>query len=74
MAGAWVDGGIHGRPEWGTPEEPGPAVEEFAAWFDLCCGEHGLDQALEIVESELALGLIHPVRADRFSAPEHKAA
>lgn len=65
-AGAWIDGGIHGHPDWGTPEEPGEEVEEFAAYFDLCCDEHGLDQTLRVVESELALGLISP-------APETQA-
>lgn len=53
MAGVWIDGGIVGKPEWGTPEEPGPEVEDFAAYFDLVSEDIGLDEALAIVTKEL---------------------
>ena len=42
LAGVWRDGGIEGRPRWGDDEEPASAVEDFAAYFDLCADELGI--------------------------------
>lgn len=53
MAGAWVDGGIVGRPEWGTLDEPALEVEDFAAYFDLVSEDFGVDEALALVRQEL---------------------
>ena len=53
LAGAWVNGGIVGKPEWGTPDEPGPEVENFAAYFDLVAEDVGLGAALAIMTPEL---------------------
>jgi hypothetical protein len=55
IAGAWVDGAIaEGHEAWGTPEEPSPEVEDFAAYFDLCAEEAGLDRAIGIVSETVA--------------------
>lgn len=55
MAGAWADGSIaEGHEAWGTPEGPSPEVEDFAAYFDLCADEGGLDRAIGIVLETLA--------------------
>lgn len=55
MAGAWVEGGIaEGHEAWGTPEAPSPEVENFAAYFDLCAEEIGLDEAIAILSETLA--------------------
>jgi hypothetical protein len=55
MAGAWLDGGIaDGHEAWGTPDGPSPEVEDFAAYFDLCAEEAGLDRAIGIVLVTLA--------------------
>lgn len=55
MAGAWVDGAIaEGHEAWGTPEGPSGEVEDFAAYFDLCADEAGLDRAIGIVLETLA--------------------
>lgn len=54
LAGAWVDGGIgDGHEEWGTVEGPSPEVEDFAAYFDICTEEVGLDQTIAIVSEAL---------------------
>ena len=55
LAGAWVNGGITGKPEWGTPDGPGPQVENFAAYFDLVSEDTSLDSALAIVIQELGV-------------------
>lgn len=54
LAGAWVDGGIKGHDRWGTSEGPSPEVEDFAAYFDLCAEEVGLDRAIAIVSEAIA--------------------
>jgi hypothetical protein len=43
------------HPAWGTPEEPSPEVEEFAAGFYICAEEQGLDHALTVVASALCI-------------------
>lgn len=54
MAGIWSDGGIvDGYPEWGTPENPSPAVEDFAAYFDLFSSERGVMAAVDTVQKAL---------------------
>ena len=53
MAGAWVDGGIVGRPEWGSSDEPAAEVEDFAAYFDLVAEDIGIYEALALVRREL---------------------
>jgi len=54
MAGIWSDGGIvEGYPEWGTPEEPSPTVEDFAAYFDLFSFEAGVKAAVDAVQKTL---------------------
>ena len=55
LAGVWVNGGITGKPEWGAPEEPGPQVENFAAYFDLVSEDIGLDAAIAIVTQDLGV-------------------
>lgn len=56
LAGAWVDGGIgDGHVEWGTAEGPSPEVEDFAAYFDICAEEVGLDQTIAICAEEAGL-------------------
>lgn len=58
VAGVWRGGApTEDGPEWGTPDEPCFEVEEFAAWFDLCCEDEGLDAALQRVRGELLLRL-----------------
>lgn len=55
MAAFWSGGAIAGgHPSWGTPEAPSAAVEDFAAYFDLCSAEEGLDRAIGIVAEALA--------------------
>ena len=57
-AGVWNGDHIAaGNPAWGTPEGPSPEVEEFAAWFDLCCEEHGLIPTVEAVREALGVSL-----------------
>lgn len=54
MAGIWFDGGVReGNPEWGSPDAPSPAVEDFAAYFDLCSEANGLEYAIALVRNEL---------------------
>ncbi|MBA2765239.1 MAG: hypothetical protein H0U42_11220 [Thermoleophilaceae bacterium] len=54
LAGVWNDGAISvGQGEWGSPDGPSPEVEEFAAWFDLCSAEDGLDTAIAVVKRTL---------------------
>lgn len=48
-------GAMPRRPAWGTPEEPSPEVEEFAAGFYICAEEQGLDHALTVVASALCI-------------------
>ena len=56
--GIWENGGpTRNGPEWGTPDAPCLEVEEFAAWFDICCEDEGLDAALDRVRWELLLRL-----------------
>ena len=58
VAGVWRDRApMADGPEWGTPEEPGFEVEEFAACFDICCEDEGLDAAVHRVRGELELRL-----------------
>lgn len=55
MAGVWGERGLRaGHPTWGTIDSPSPAVEEFAAYFDLCAEEIGTEVALEVVMEALA--------------------
>lgn len=55
-AGVWEDGAItDGAPDWGTPDGPSAEVEEFAAWFDICADDDGLDVAVEVVRVALAV-------------------
>lgn len=59
MAGVWDDGAVRsGSSEWGDSTGPTPAIEEFAAWFDLVAEAHGATAALQIVS--VAIG---PVEA-----------
>lgn len=54
LAGVWENQAIAtGHPEWGTPEAPSAEVEDFAAWFDICCEEHGLTIALQVIGTAL---------------------
>lgn len=54
LAGVWSQGAIiDGHPDWGTPDGPSEAVEDFAAYFDLCCEGFGLDAALETAREAL---------------------
>lgn len=54
LAGVWDAGGVMpGNEKWGTPGGPAPAVEEFAAYFDLCAGDVGLERALAVVRATL---------------------
>jgi hypothetical protein len=54
MAGAWLNGRLlPGNSEWGDSNGPTPAVEDFAAYFDLCAGELGTANALEIASQTL---------------------
>lgn len=55
-AGVW--NGDHvapGNPVWGTPDGPSSEVEEFAAWFDLCCEDNGLTATVETVRGALEI-------------------
>lgn len=55
MAGAWSNGAItEGHEAWGTPEGPSLEVEDFAAYFDLCAADAGLDYAIRLVSETLA--------------------
>ena len=57
-AGVWNGDHIApGNPAWGTPEGPSPEVEEFAAWFDLCCEADGIAATLERVRGALEFPL-----------------
>jgi len=63
-AGIW--NGDHvaaGNPIWGTPDGPSPEVEEFAAWFDLCCEENGLTATVEAVREALEIPVTFSVAA-----------
>jgi hypothetical protein len=54
MASVWGERGLRaGHSTWGTPDGPSPAVEEFAASFDLCAEEIGTGAALEVVIESL---------------------
>lgn len=54
-AGVWHDGWpAFGGPLWGGEDGPTAAMEEFAAWFDICAQERGLDEAVAIVRAALA--------------------
>ena len=54
VAGVWHGGCPQlAGPPWGTEERPSPAVEEFAAWFDICAEEGGLEHAIAIVSTVL---------------------
>ena len=55
MAGVWgADGLRPDNPFWGTVDHPSPAVEEFAAYFDLCAEQLGTPAALAVVTESLA--------------------
>ena len=55
MAGVWGQHGLRAdHPTWGRIEGPSPAVEEFAACFNLCAEEVGTSAALEVVIESLA--------------------
>src|SRR4051794_21968646 len=63
-AGIWSGDHIAlDNPAWGTPDGPSPQVEEFAAWFDLCCEDHGLTATLETVRGALGMPLTARVAA-----------
>lgn len=54
MAGIWHDGALKdGNPDWGTPDAPSAAVEDFAAYFDICAEDDGLGRAIELVRLAL---------------------
>ena len=56
--GIWENGAPNENGlEWGTAEQPTLEVEEFAAWFDICCKDEDLDAALDRVRGELLLRL-----------------
>lgn len=55
MAGVWGAEGLRpDNPLWGTVDHPSPAVEEFAAYFDLCAEQLGTPAALAVVTESLA--------------------
>lgn len=63
-AGIWDGDHIApGNPSWGTPDRPSPEVEEFAAWFDLCCEETGLTATVETVRGALEIPVTSSVAA-----------
>src|SRR4051794_18242289 len=54
LAGVWHEGAIApGKPEWGSPDAPSASVEEFAACFDICAEDEGLNEALATVRLAL---------------------
>jgi hypothetical protein len=54
MAGVWRDGQLlPGNPAWGSADRPSTAVEDFAAYFDLCSEACGVAMALETVRGAL---------------------
>jgi hypothetical protein len=54
LAGAWEDGAVApGWDSWGTPDGPSERVEDFAAFFDLCTQDSGVEYAIGIVEEAL---------------------
>ena len=58
LAGVWEEDGVKsGNEEWGTPNGPSSAVEEFAAYFDICAETVGLEQALAVVRAALEVPL-----------------
>lgn len=58
VAGVWQDRApTPAGWEWGTAEAAAPEVEEFAAWFDICCEDEGVEVALDRVRGELELRL-----------------
>lgn len=63
-AGVWNGDHIApGNAAWGTPDGPSPEVEEFAAWFDLCCEDHGLIPTVATVREALGVSLTASVAA-----------
>lgn len=55
LAGAWSEEGLRaGWDEWGTPEWPSPPVEEFAACFDLCADEIGVEPTIGLLSEALS--------------------
>jgi len=63
-AGVWNGDHIGpGNLAWGAPDGPSPEVEEFAAWFDLCCEDHGLIPTMETIREALGVSLIVSVAA-----------
>jgi hypothetical protein len=57
-AGIWAGDHIPpGHPAWGTPDGPSLEVEDFAAWFDLCCERHGVASTVSLVHQALATPL-----------------
>jgi hypothetical protein len=63
-AGVWKDDAlVTGASEWGTPDGPSEVVADFAAWFDLCAEEYGLDEATWTVRGALKRRPARPPRA-----------
>lgn len=63
-AGVWDSDHITpGNPDWGTPDGPSPEVEEFAAWFDLCCEDNGVTATVETIREALEISLTARVAA-----------
>ena len=55
-AGVWsVNHITTGNAAWGTPYGQSPEVEEFAAWFDLCCEDQGLIPTVATVREALGV-------------------
>jgi hypothetical protein len=55
LAGAWGAGGLNpGWEHWGDPDDPSFQVEEFAAYFDLCSEDQGVEFAIAVISQELA--------------------
>lgn len=55
LAGAWGPHGLRlGNPHWGSEAGPTPAVEDFAAYFDLCAEQLGTEGAIAVVIEALA--------------------
>jgi hypothetical protein len=53
--GRWGPEGYTGNDEWGTPDGPSEAVEEFVVHFDWYAEEIGLHEAIDATRRALGL-------------------
>jgi hypothetical protein len=72
MAGVWWNGAVlAGNAEWGGPDGPTPEIEDFAAYFDLCCDELGTAAALDLVRTSIVFASPDRGVPDAEHCPTH---